>query len=111
MHVFMPIAVGCLMIGLFMLLFTEKSRRQKRIDATPIMTCAGIVKEKYMRIVPLYKSSMSVSHFIFEAEDGQRLALEIKDEWYGQISEGDKGVLSYRMYNKANYFVGFELNR
>ena len=108
MYIIMPIVVGCLIIGLVIFLFAAKSRWQRKIKKQPVRRCTGTVKEKYMTIVPIYKSSMSVPHFTFETKRSQRLAIELDNEQYAQISEGDKGILSYRLYKKKIYFVDFK---
>ena len=100
--------VICFMIWMFIYVLTAKARWQKILKAQPVLTCTGTVKEKYMRIVPAGKASRSVPHFTFEADDGQRLTLAMENEQYGQIYEGDKGLLSYCTYKNAHYFISLE---
>ncbi|OMC72441.1 hypothetical protein BK126_01585 [Paenibacillus sp. FSL H7-0326] len=50
-------------------------------------------------------SSARTSYYItFERGDGQRTELQVKDEEYGLIVEGDRGILSYQ----GTRFLGFE---
>ena len=110
MQYIIPIIVGGFMTWLFIYLFTANSRLQSKIQAQPVTNCTGTVTEKYITVVNLYKSSKSVPHFAFETIDGQRLAVQLKNDQYAQIHEGDNGILSYRQYNGVNYFENFKLD-
>ena len=101
-----------LMVVLFVLLIYKPIWQKRKTKGQPVITCAGTVIEKYMTVVPAYYASRSVPHIAFETTDGQRFVLEVENEQYGLIFQGDKGILSFRQYKykRMYYLESFKRN-
>ena len=110
-HALLPgffVLITCVILGMLVYL-TLKGRKEKQAnDAAPIVTVDAKVKAKRIAVhhsahqqsmngVPLMaKSSHTTYYATFALEEDQRLELQISERQFQQLTEGERGKLTYQ---------------
>ena len=117
-----PILFGlvfCLVMGMFIYAIVHNVKEKRANDAAPVLTVEALVKTKRMdtyHTSPTYdgdghrtsSGSYHTSYYAtFEVESGDRLDLQVSDDEYGQLAEGDRGKLTFQ----RKRFLQFERER
>ena len=117
-----PILFGlvfCLVMGMFIYAIVHNVKEKCANDAAPVLTVEALVKTKRMdtyHTSPTYdgdghrtsSGSYHTSYYAtFEVESGDRLELQVSDYEYGQLTEGDRGKLTFQ----RKRFLQFERER
>ena len=80
-------------------------RRRAQDDAAPIEELPARLVGRRQENRGGGETRIVTKHFVtFELNSGQRLELEVSGEQYGQLIEGDRGVLR----RKGSRFLGFD---
>ncbi|HCX47606.1 MAG TPA: DUF2500 domain-containing protein [Bacillus sp. (in: Bacteria)] len=115
MFSFGPIFIGIvfiIVIGTFLFALTNGLKEWRRNEQSPQLSVPAIVKTKRTNVSrhthyhdSHHSHSTSTTYYAtFEFESGDRLELKLTGEEYGQLAEGDYGILTFQ----GTRYLGFK---
>ncbi len=109
------ITIGFILIfGMIIFTFINSARQKHQDDISPVLTVPAsmVTKRSDVRQSATHTSTNHLNHIhtyrryyaTFQVESGDRMELELKENVYGLLAEGDYGKLTFQ----GKRFINFE---
>lgn len=109
------ITIGFILIfGMILFTFINAAKQKHQDDISPVLTVPAsmVTKRSDVRRSATHTSAGSLNHIhmyqryyaTFQVESGDRMELEVKENVYGLLAEGDYGKLTFQ----GKRFIHFE---